>query len=273
MLWKRVATAAVLLPLLIAAILSAKGRPGGWPFLLVCGAAVALCAAEMNRMFFREAWDLVAGVLLAALVFLAGALLPWPLALPAILLCVLLAALHALPGRGEAVQKARAAGMLSLGAVYVGGMLAMYPRTLFLPRGEHWVLLGILSVSSGDTLAYFTGKGLGRTKLAPVISPNKTVEGAVGGLLGSVACGILYAHGFLPAVPAWYAAAAGGAIGLFGQGGDLFESLLKRAAGVKDSGTLFPGHGGIFDRVDGILAAGPILFVMALMSPLAGGGG
>jgi phosphatidate cytidylyltransferase len=152
-------------------------------------------------------------------------------------------------------------------------MLAMYPRTLFLPRGEHWVLLGILSVSAGDTLAYSTGKALGRTRLAPAISPNKTVEGAVGGLLGSVACGILYAHGFLPTVPAWYAAAAGGAIGLFGQGGDLFESLLKRAAGVKDSGTLFPGHGGIFDRADGILAAGPVLFLMALMSPLSGGAG
>jgi phosphatidate cytidylyltransferase len=273
MLWKRVATAAVLLPLLIVSILSAKGRPGGWPFLLACGAAAALCAVELFRMFFREARTLAAGVALAALVFLGGALLPWPLALPAILLCVLLAVLHALPGTGDAGQKANAAAMLSLGAVYVGWMLAMYPRTLFLPRGEHWVLLGILSVSSGDTLAYFTGKGLGRTRLAPAISPHKTVEGAVGGLLGSIACGILYAHWFLPAVPVWYAAAAGGAIGLFGQGGDLFESLLKRAAGVKDSGTLFPGHGGIFDRADGILAAGPVLFLMALMSPLAGGAG
>jgi len=271
MLWKRVATAAVLLPLLVASILAAKGRIAGWPFLLLCGAAAALCAGELFRMFFREVRTRAAGVLLTVTVFLAGALLPWPLTVPAVLLCVLLGAFHVLPGASEPPEKARGAAMLSLGAVYVGGMLAMYPRTLFLPRGEHWVLLGILAVASGDTAAYFAGRSLGRRKLAPGISPNKTVEGAVGGLLGSIACGVLYAHGFLPAVPAWYAAAAGGAIGLFGQGGDLFESLLKRAAGVKDSGALFPGHGGVFDRVDGILAAGPVLFLLALMSPLAGG--
>ena len=74
--------------------------------------------------------------------------------------------------------------MLTLGAVYVGGLLAMYPRTLSLPRGEHWVLLGILSVSAGDTMAYFTGRALGRRKLAPALSPNKTVEGAAGRAAG-----------------------------------------------------------------------------------------
>ncbi|MGE5248100.1 MAG: phosphatidate cytidylyltransferase [Verrucomicrobiota bacterium] len=273
MLWKRVVTAAVLLPLLILAILSAKGRPGGWPFLLVCGAAAAMGAAELFRMSFRDARTISAGVLLATLIFLAASLLPWPLVFPAALLCVLLAVLHPLPGSADPLEKARAAAMLSLGAVYVGGMLAMYPRTLSLPRGEHWVLLGILSVSSGDTLAYFTGKAVGRTRLAPAISPNKTVEGAVGGLLGSVACAVLYAHGFLPSVPAWYAGAAGGAVGLSGQAGDLFESLLKRAAGVKDSGALLPGHGGVLDRTDAILAAGPVLFLLAFLSPLAGAGG
>jgi len=147
--------------------------------------------------------------------------------------------------------------------------MAMYPRTLLLPHGEHWVLMGVVAVSIGDTLAYFTGKAVGRTKLAPAISPNKTVEGAVGGLLGSVAGAALYAHGFWREVPAWYAAAAGGAVGIFGQGGDLFESLLKRAAGVKDSGTIFPGHGGILDRADGVLAAGPVLHLFAAMSYLS----
>ena len=159
--------------------------------------------------------------------------------------------------------------MLVLGSVYVGGMMSMYPRTFYLPRGEHWVLLGILSVSAGDALAYVTGRSVGKRKLAPAISPNKTVEGAVGGLAGSVACAVLYAYGFIPSVPAWYAAAVGGAVGAFGQGGDLFESLLKRAAGVKDSGTLLPGHGGIFDRADGILAAGPPLYLLAAFLPPA----
>ncbi len=164
--------------------------------------------------------------------------------------------------------------MLTLGAVYVGGLLSMYPRTLSLPRGEHWVLLGILAVSAGDTMAYFTGRALGRRKLAPALSPNKTVEGAVGrARWGASRAAILYAFLFLPGIPAWYAAVAGGVVGIFGQGGDLFESLLKRAAGVKDSGTIFPGHGGVLDRADGILAAGPVLFLLAALAPLAGGGG
>jgi len=267
MLWKRVATAAVLLPVLIASILYGKGQPYGWPFLLVAGAAAALCAYEFSRMFLAGGRNLAAGVLLAAGVFLGGALLPCSLVLPAVLVFVLLAAFHALPGPADPAEKMRTGATLVLGSVYVGGLLAMYPRTLILPRGEHWVLLGILSVSAGDTMAYFTGRAFGKRKLAPAVSPNKTVEGAIGGLLGSVACAALYAHGFLPATPAWYAAAAGGAVGAFGQGGDLVESLMKRAAGVKDSGTLFPGHGGVFDRADGILAAGPALYLLAALSP------
>jgi phosphatidate cytidylyltransferase len=269
MLWKRIATAAVLLPVLIASILYSGGRTGRWPFLLVSGAAAFGCAVEWFRMFFRGARAVAAGVVLSALAFLSAATLPCTLALPGVLLCVLLAVCRVLPGAAEPAEKARSAAMLCLGAVYVGGLLGMYPRTLSLPRGEHWVLLGILSVAAGDTLAYFTGKSLGRRKLAPAVSPHKTVEGAVGGILGSVGFSVLYARGFLPGIPMWYAAAAGGAVGLAGQAGDLFESLLKRAAGVKDSGALFPGHGGVFDRADGILAAGPVLYALALLSPLA----
>ncbi len=272
MLLQRIATAAVLLPLLFASILFSVGRPRGWPFLLFCGVAAALCAHEWFRMFFPGTRDRAGGIALAVLVFLTVALMPGSLGPPALLVAVLLAAFHSLQGAADPAEKARTAAMLALGAVYVGGLLAMYPRTLSLPRGEHWVLLGILAVAAGDTMAYFTGKSIGRTKLAPSVSPNKTVEGALGGLLGTIACSVLYAHAFLPGVPAWYAAAAGAAVGIFGQAGDLFESLLKRAAGVKDSGTIFPGHGGILDRADGILAAGPVLYLFATMSPLSRGG-
>ncbi|MBP2674849.1 MAG: hypothetical protein H6Q84_1689 [Deltaproteobacteria bacterium] len=272
MLWKRVATAAVLIPLLVFSILRSKGQPFGWPFLLVVGTSTAVCAFEMFRMFLRGTRDLLGGTALAVLVFLAGAALPAAVALPAVLFCVVLAVLHALPGTEDVGEKARKAATLALGAVYVGGMLSMYPRTLTLHRGEHWVMLGIIAVAAGDTLAYFAGRMLGRRKLAPALSPNKTVEGAVGGLAGSVACALLYAFLFLPGTPLGYAAFSGVVIGIFGQGGDLFESLLKRAAGVKDSGTLFPGHGGVFDRADGLLAAGPVVFLLAAMAPLAGGG-
>ena len=272
MLWKRIATAAVLIPLLIASILFSVGRPGGWPFLLFCAVAAALCADEGFRMFLHGARDRVGGVVLAVLVYFSAALLPGSFGVPALLVCVLLSVIHALPGEADPAEKARKAATLSLGAIYVGGLMAMYPRTLLLPRGEHWVLLGVVAVAVGDTMAYFTGRAVGRRKLAPAISPNKTVEGAVGGLLGSVGCAVLYAHGFLPGVPAGYAAAAGAAVGVFGQAGDLFESVIKRAAGVKDSGTILPGHGGILDRADGILAAGPILYLFAAWSSLAGVG-
>lgn len=270
MLWKRIATAGVLIPLLVASILLSAGRLRVWPFLLFCAVAAALCADEAFRMFLHGARDRVGGVALALLVYLSAALLPDPLGVPALLACVLLSVIHALPGADDPAEKARRAATLSLGAIYVGGLMAMYPRTLLLPRGEHWVLLGVLAVAAGDTMAYFTGRAIGRRQLAPAISPNKTVEGAVGGLLGSVGCAVLYAHVFLPSAPAGYVAAAGAAVGVFGQAGDLFESLIKRAAGVKDSGTILPGHGGILDRADGILAAGPILHLFAAWSSVAG---
>jgi len=223
-------------------------------------------------MFLHGARDRAGGIALAVLVVFSGALLPGTFGVPAVLVCVLLSVFHVLPGAADPAEKARRAATLSFGAVYIGGLLSTYPRTLLLPRGEHWVFLGILAVAAGDTIAYFTGRAIGRRKLAPAVSPNKTVEGAVGGLLGSVGCAVLYAHGFLPAVPAGYVAAVGAAVGIFGQAGDLFESLIKRAAGVKDSGTILPGHGGILDRADGILAAGPVLYLFAAFSPLAGVG-
>ena len=223
-------------------------------------------------MFLHGARDRAGGIALAVLVVFSGALLPGTFGVPAVLVCVLLSVFHVLPGAADPAEKARRAATLSFGAVYIGGLLSTYPRTLLLPRGEHWVFLGILAVAAGDTIAYFTGRAIGRRKLAPAVSPNKTVEGAVGGLLGSVGCAVLYAHGFLPVVPTGYAAAAGAAVGIFGQAGDLFESLIKRAAGVKDSGTILPGHGGILDRADGILAAGPVLYLFAALSSLAGVG-
>ncbi|OGR20562.1 MAG: hypothetical protein A2559_10525 [Deltaproteobacteria bacterium RIFOXYD2_FULL_66_9] len=253
-------------------MLFSVGRPGGWPFLLLCAVAAVLCADEGFRMFLHGARDRACGVALAVLVYFSAALLPASFGVPALLVCVLLSVFHALPGDADPAEKARRAATLSLGAIYVGGLLSTYPRTLLLPRGEHWVLLGILAVAAGDTMAYFTGRAIGRRKLAPSVSPNKTVEGAVGGLLGSVGCAVLYAHGFLPGVPAGYVAAAGAAVGVFGQAGDLFESLVKRAAGVKDSGTILPGHGGILDRADAILAAGPVLHLFAAWSSLAGAG-
>ncbi|HLO10229.1 MAG TPA: hypothetical protein VK303_06070, partial [Desulfobacteria bacterium] len=101
MLWKRIATAAVLIPLLIASILLSVGRPGGWPFLLLCAVAAALCADEGFRMFLHGARDRVSGVALAVLAYLSTALLPGSFAVPALLVCVLLSVFHVLPGAAD----------------------------------------------------------------------------------------------------------------------------------------------------------------------------
>jgi len=123
------------------------------------------------------------------------------------------------------------------------------------------LILFLLCVTwGGDAAAYFVGTWMGRHPLCPRISPKKTIEGAVGGLLGSVATALLCRALFLkdPAVPAILVAGAG--INIMNQLGDISESLLKRAFGIKDSGAIFPGHGGVLDRIDSILFAAPFFY-------------
>jgi len=135
------------------------------------------------------------------------------------------------------------------------------------PNGNRWLLAALSVVWAADTGAYFAGrkfggKWFGNRKLAPRISPNKTIEGLLGGMLGGVAAGLLFATiaGMtLAQVPAVAAVALATAV--FSVIGDLYESLLKRHVGAKDSGSLIPGHGGVLDRLDGVLAALPIFAV------------
>ena len=111
-----------------------------------------------------------------------------------------------------------------------------------------------------DTGAYYTGRTIGRHKLAPLVSPGKTIEGAIGGFVMGVVTGILSKLVFFPEIPAAHALALGALIGSIGQIGDLAESMLKRGSNVKDSGNLLPGHGGMLDRVDSILFCAPLLY-------------
>jgi phosphatidate cytidylyltransferase len=122
------------------------------------------------------------------------------------------------------------------------------------------VVLTLLAVVwVGDSAAYFGGRALGRHKLAPEISPNKTVEGSVAGLMGSVAAGIAMGT-WLLGLSAAFMAGISLVAGIAGQIGDLAESALKRSAGVKDSSTLLPGHGGMLDRLDSLMFAAPVFY-------------
>ncbi len=134
--------------------------------------------------------------------------------------------------------------------------------------GMAWVLAVVLSTWAGDSAAYLAGRAFGQHKLAPAVSPGKTIEGALGGLLAAMMVSAAV-FGLSGALPAWAGALVGAGIGVCGQLGDLSESFLKRQAGVKDSGDLIPGHGGMLDRVDALLFAFPAAL---LMFWIAGGG-
>jgi phosphatidate cytidylyltransferase len=126
--------------------------------------------------------------------------------------------------------------------------------------GREGVLLLIATVAVSDTAQYYSGRTFGRTPLAPLRSPKKTREGAIGGLV--IAPIFLAAAGsyWLPAFPWWWHASVGLSIVVTGIIGDLFESMLKRAADMKDSGALIPGHGGVLDRIDALLFAAPVFY-------------
>ena len=134
------------------------------------------------------------------------------------------------------------------------------PRTAVPHLSSKLLTMFFAIVMMTDTGAYYTGRTIGRHKLAPRVSPGKTIEGAIGGFVMAVVTGFLCKLIFFPEIPAVHAFAMGAALGAIGQFGDLAESLLKRGSNVKDSGNLLPGHGGMLDRVDSILFCAPVLY-------------
>ena len=146
-----------------------------------------------------------------------------------------------------------------------GGTAATPIGALNLHAGTAWMLLLLLVVWGYDSGAYLTGRWLGRRRLIDHISPSKTVEGLVGGLLAAtVAAGV---GAWMIGLEPWQPLVIGPVIGLAAQAGDLAESLVKRAAGRKESGFLVPGHGGVLDRIDSFLFAAPVLVFYALLIP------
>ncbi len=149
------------------------------------------------------------------------------------------------------------------GFLYVPLLLGHLILMRNLSHGVQLIFLLFLLVMSGDTGAYYVGRSLGRRKLYPLVSPNKSVEGALGGLAGSLLGAVIAGRTFFPELTMGDCFLMALVIGPLGQMGDLFESLLKRSFGVKDSGTIIPGHGGILDRLDSILFAAPALYYYA----------
>jgi phosphatidate cytidylyltransferase len=200
-----------------------------------------------------------------------GALLPLfvhvnhPMALLGGLTTVfLLVSLHFLFHHGDIAKVAPFWGVAAAGILYVPLLLAHLLLLRMFQHGISWIFLLLFIVMFSDTFAYYIGSRFGRNRLYPSVSPNKSVEGAAGGLLGAVS-GTLVAHfSFFPQLAVGDCLVLAVSAGIMAQLGDLFESLLKRSAGVKDSGVIIPGHGGILDRLDSIIFAAPVVYYYAV---------
>lgn len=148
--------------------------------------------------------------------------------------------------------------------LYIPFLMAHLLMLRLLPLGVNWLLLIMMIVMTNDSTAYYVGSAFGKHRLYEAVSPKKSIEGAIGGLFGSLGGTLLAKFTFFPQLSLLDAVVTALVIGIIGQLGDLFESLLKRSFGVKDSGTIFPGHGGVLDRLDSIIFAAPVTYYYAI---------
>ncbi len=257
---KRVITALVLIPTITYVIAFAPLAV----FLSVLAAVAFLCFLEYSGIVAANgvAKPGIAGFVLGFIVLLS----PWGgTGLIAGVALVALAMTLRAPDLRTALARS---GALALGVAYIfGAWHCAYQLRLISPW---WLLFAIALNWVGDTAAMYAGRTMGRHKLAPRISPGKTWEGAVASVLASVVFGVILVCYAIPGAPLWIAALIAMLANIAGQIGDLCESVLKRGAGMKDSGTLLPGHGGWLDRVDSTLFAVPVAYGLLELARFTG---
>jgi phosphatidate cytidylyltransferase len=264
MLLKRWLTSIVLLPALLFLIFMG----GPLPFLVLIAVANLLALREYFGIAFHPESD----PLLSGISYVAGTALIWGasrqsfgLLFWVLVLNVIGAGILTVVRFGTDPRGGDRLARESLGVIYVSLLLSCLVLIRNSVDGPAWILIIICLAFAGDTGAFYAGTYLGRRKLCPAVSPNKTIEGAIGGLAASTLVASAVKYFLLPSLP-WgtslvmfvLAAAAG-------QTGDLFESVLKRAAGVKDSGAILPGHGGILDRIDALLFVAPVALFFKML--------
>ena len=258
---KRVLTSILLVPLAVYTVLYADWRI----FLAVIALLSALCFREYARITGAFApLGYIAGILL---------LLAPPREASLILILSGLAAMAISLAAPDLATGVNRAGALAMGILYVFGSWKTAvllrdigrPAAAGLTAGAHWLMFGLMVNWIGDTGAYYVGRRFGRNKLAPIVSPGKTWEGAVASAVTGTLLGALYLPWAIPGLGLPLACMIALAANAAGQIGDLAESALKRGAGVKDSGTILPGHGGLLDRMDSTMFTIPVLYVLVTL--------
>jgi phosphatidate cytidylyltransferase len=260
MLKQRVITALVGLPLVIVVVWFDGPLPWFTIFLAILG---LLAAYEFYRLVGVSAIrSLTVFGMVFTLLIIISPHCPSPFAAPLLVTLVVVLPLIWLVLRQRVEGTFTGWAWMVVGFLYVGWLLS-FLVDLRLEAGRNWTLFALFATFGSDSAAYFVGRVLGRHRLAPRISPHKSWEGAVGGMLGAAAVSLL----FTLATPLHITLSIGQGIVLallvsvFGQIGDLAESLLKRNTGVKESGAVFPGHGGFLDRMDSIVFAGVVVYL------------
>ncbi|MBI3666190.1 MAG: phosphatidate cytidylyltransferase [Acidobacteria bacterium] len=250
---KRVLTAVILIPLVGGLVFKGSNRSVRVALALVA----LLCLNEFLKLAAHYGVQpmRLAAYLAGAWVVLAGEIVPGPVFFLVVTLLLLTLAMR---GGRELTGSLTSAGGTLLGIVYTAAPFRLAGDLH--ASSPHWLFYALLLNWIGDAAAYYAGRLAGRHKLAPRISPAKTWEGAAASLLVSAPLGALYLRHFLPQGPSLaFAVVLSLAVNMAAQVGDLAESALKRGANVKDSGSLLPGHGGVLDRLDGLLFSIPVI--------------
>jgi phosphatidate cytidylyltransferase len=270
---KRVYTALILIPMVL--VLVFLGPWWQWLFTLAVAVVAALAAWEFLGLAEKAGANPPRIAVLVAILALFISNLKWPIQTPATLSMFGILSLGLLVYCTflEPVEQLMADASSSIFCLfYVGMTLVSLPALRDEPNGPSLVTFLLCVVWAGDTAAYYVGRAWGRHKMAPTLSPNKTWEGAIGSMAGSLlSTGVLlglaqllqmWDVGWLSYSDGewWYWLGIAVVVNVAAQVGDLAESALKRSAGVKDSGSLLPGHGGVLDRIDALLLAAPVLW-------------
>jgi len=258
----RLLSAGLLIPGLLVVILWRRPEP-----MAVCvHLAVVIGLVEFFWITLRAdpVWMRLAGVAIGLALSLTMYWCPRPDAVTAMLIATtLLVTLLHLLYFGDLPTAAARTGLTILGVLYVSLLLTPLALLKRLPDGSDWIFLVLTVTWLSDTGAYFSGRALGRHKLYPSISPGKSVEGAVGGLASSIGAAVLARLWYMPQLDWLHGLLIATVGGALGQAGDLVESMVKRAHGVKDSGWVIPGHGGLLDRIDALLFCAPYVYLYA----------